>query len=233
MGHEKINQDFTSMGKKKRKSTKKRRPRPKQDIAPADESSEAVYFVSYDITYEPLPRDKKIPSEVVDQLEELHALIYNNPQEAIARLEPLKTKYPRVPILYNYLGATYSMVGDSEKVRAIARENYERNPDYLFAKINYAELCLRDGKYAEIPRIFDRKYDLTMLYPRRRTFHISEVVGFMSVVGLYYAEIGEKEIAQRYYAILRELEPHDRMTLRLGRRLRFYTLKRRLKDQRE
>jgi hypothetical protein len=42
-------------------------------------------------------------------------------------------------MFYNYLSVAYSKVGDIEKAEEITKINIQKNPDYLFARLNYAE----------------------------------------------------------------------------------------------
>ena len=212
------------MSRKKRNKSKKRRALRRQGHSPEPMAPGSLQIVSYNITFDAMEPVTKIPRAVNKQLVELHHLVHDNPEEAIPRLEALKDKYPNTPILYNYLSMAYSGVGDTEKSDALARENYRRNPGYLFAKVNYAEVCLQKGEYEEIPRIFDHKYDLKLLYPLRDEFHVSEVVGFMGIIGTYFAEIEEFETADRYYQILEELDPDHPITTRLGVKLMLHNI---------
>ena len=84
--------------------------------------------------------------------------------------------------VYNYLCSAYLAIGDRENSEAVALENYERHPNYLFAETNYARICLDKGDLERIPAIFNDKFDLKRLYPRRSRFHISEFVAFASVM---------------------------------------------------
>lgn len=177
-----------------------------------------VHLLSYEITSEPL-EDKKIPQEVKNRLEELYDLTNQKPMEAIPILSELKEKYPTVPVLYNYLSVAYSRCGDFQRLDEIALENYEKNPDYLFARLNYAQICMRKGELKKVPEILDNKFDLKLLYPHRTTFHVSEVVNFGGVVGLYFCAIGEPEKAKMYYKIIKELAPDHEITKNLGRSL--------------
>jgi tetratricopeptide (TPR) repeat protein len=212
------------MGRKKRDKSKRRRIRRALGEGPEPTAPETIQVISYNITFDSMEPATKIPRAVEKQLVDLHELIHENPQEAIPRLEALKDKYPNTPVLYNYLSMAYAGAGDSEHSEAIARENYRRNPGYLFAKVNYAEVCLQKGDYEEIPRIFNQKYDLKLLYPHRDEFHVSEVVGFMGIMGTYFAEIGEFETADRYYQILEQLDPDHPITTRLGVKLVVHAL---------
>ena len=116
-------------------------------------------------------------------------------------------QYPDCPKLFNFLGAAYLAIGDIDHAEQVARENFERFPDYLFAKLNYADVCMRTGKLEEVPVIFDDKFDLSLLYPKRKRFHVTEAAGFMGVMAFYYLKRGELERARLYHKVLKELAP--------------------------
>ena len=63
------------------------------------------------------------------------------------------------------------------------------------------------GEYEQAAQILEHKFDLKLLYPKRKRFHISEVVNFMGVVGTYFVDTGQRETARRYYDVLREIAP--------------------------
>ncbi len=174
------------------------------------------------ISFEPIENEwsRQIPDEVNQQIPELHQLSQVNPKEAIDRLQTLKEKYPNVPILYNYLGMSYSKI-NPEKAKEIAYENYKNNPRYLFAKLNYAENCLRDENIDRIPEIFEEKYDLKLLYPNRDTFHYSEAAGFFGVLGFYWAKKGMWEQVNIAYDILQNIDPDNEYATRLESALYF------------
>ena len=128
-------------------------------------------------------------------------------------------KYPQIPRLYNYLSVAYSCAGQGEKAEEAILDNYRRNPDYLFARLNYAELCLRQRDYRKVAEIFENKFDLKLLYPNRKRFHITEVAGFMGLIGIYFLETGEREGAEKYHEILKELAPRHPMAKMLRSKL--------------
>ncbi|MCP4360191.1 MAG: hypothetical protein GY796_19460 [Chloroflexi bacterium] len=189
----------------------------KPQIKLFDDDLNAVYIGNYEITDEPIldRQYKRLPGHVKDTIERLHYDSQRKPREAIPKLHKLIKKYPKVPMLYNYLSIAYSRIGDVEKVEKTAKKNIERNPDYLFARLNYAEIFLRRKKYEKIAEIFDHKFDLEMLYPKRKRFHISEVANFMGFIGVYFYEIGERETAEMYNEILQEIAPEYPMSKRL------------------
>src|SRR5262245_26428207 len=137
------------MSKRKRKK-QKRFPavRPKRSGLP-----EGLAVTSYQITCEPLHKSpyNVLPPEIEEQSEQLYHLVHSDPRQAIEKLERLIEQYPDVAKLYNFLGVAYQAIGDSERAKQVAEENYRRHPDYLFAKLNWAEECLREGRLDEIP----------------------------------------------------------------------------------
>lgn len=214
----------------KRKKATRRPARQSQD------ELKTVRIVEYEITSEPIedPRYIRLPGQVKDTIERLQHEAQRHPHRAIPELVALVNKYPHLPMLYNYLSVAYSRAGKREKAEEVIRENYQLNPDYLFARLNYAELCRAQGDYEQIAEIFEHKFDLKLLYPNRKRFHISEVANFMGMMGVYFLETGEREGAERYYEALKEIAPSYPMTKLLRRKLHpgfLERLLRRMADQ--
>ena len=176
--------------------------------------SDALIYTEYDITDEPLDnRDiKKLPGQVQARLDELYELALHHPTQAIPELERLVTTYPHIPMLSNYLSVAYLHSGDLEKTDACVREAYRRHPQYLFAKVNYAHLCLQKGEVEKIPALFNHQCDLKGLYPHRTRFHMSEFTNFVGVMCRYFCAIGKRETAVLYYQMLKHVAPRHPMT---------------------
>ena len=119
----------------------------------------------------------------------------------------IRYRYPDTPILYNYLAMAYSQVRDFSAMEEVCIENYAENPNYLFAKLNYAHMCIDRGDYEKIPEIFDNKFDLKLLYPDRYEFHVTEFEGFTGVMCIYYHKIGENDAAKLSYDSLKKVSP--------------------------
>jgi tetratricopeptide (TPR) repeat protein len=158
--------------------------------------------------------------ELAKEQEDIYYDLRENPKECSSRLTALIEKYPDYPVLYNYLAAAYTVMGDKEKARDLIIETYRRFPDYLFAKIGYVELCLKENHLDEIPRILDNKYDLKFHYPERNKFHITEFIAFAGTIGFYFCKIGKLELAEHYYETLKDLAPDNPQTKRLKRALK-------------
>ncbi|WP_286018914.1 hypothetical protein, partial [Candidatus Venteria ishoeyi] len=113
---------------------------------------------------------------------------------------------------------------------ALLEESYRRYPNYLFARTNYALICLtrhQDPKKAF--KILGGVHDLKALYPRRNMFHITEVLSFYSTLALYYHAIGKKEASWRWYEILKELDPDHHLVKQLKRKIKPSLMQRLLK----
>ena len=172
-------------------------------------------ILSYEISDEPLPElaYERLPAQVKDELKTLYEeLLLQKPKEALGVLKPLIEQYPDVPQLYNYLHTAYRELGDQTQAQRVLQETLERFPDYLFGRIAYATDCLQRGETEKVPEIFDNKYDLKLLYPERKRFHISEVLGFCAAMAWYFHSRAESDRAEMYYKLMRQLDPEHRNT---------------------
>src|SRR5437667_6894279 len=128
-------------------SKRKRKPRNRRPASRPRSSApdRALGVTSYDITWDPLHNlpHNVLPPEVDSQAERLHNPAVSRPAKAVPELERWIERYPDVAKLYNFLCLAYQGVGDTANAERIARENYRRHPDYLFAKLNYADFCLK------------------------------------------------------------------------------------------
>lgn len=179
------------------------------------EAPEVVALMSYEFTSEPLPDPAydRLPESVKDQLDSIHNALLMPGTNRLAELLALIEQYPDVPQLYNFLYTTYQTLKKPGKARQVLEETLERFPDYLFGRIAYASTYLDNGETEPVPEIFDNCFELPLLYPERRRFHISEVLGFHATMARYFYMRGEREIAERYYDLMEQLEPDNPRTL--------------------
>ena len=127
-------------------------------------------------------------------------------------MQPLVEQYPDVPQIYNYLHTAYRVLGDKAGSDRVLTEILMRFPDYLFGRIAYAIECLERGEIERVSEIFAGKYELQLLYPERERFHISEVMGFYTVMAWYFHARGKREQAETYYKLLRQIDPKHHNT---------------------
>ena len=213
--------------KKPKKKIRKRTPRnqklQQKNILP---KINGLRLLQYEITYDPIEDHTidNLPSHVQKEIDKLYYMIHKHPKQAIPRLRELLNEYHHIPKLYNFLSGAYALVSDTTKADALTQELYEKYPDYLFAKIQYAELCLRNKDLQKIPVIFNNKFDLQLLYPERKVFHISEMLSFIGFMGEYSCQRSDFQQAERYLEILKELDPEDLRTKRLDNKLAIFSI---------
>ena len=166
----------------------------------------------YELTTAPIldQRFRNLPQDVQDEFNQLSEIAETNGAEAIPRLLELIQKYP-LPLIYSCLAIAYGRV-DPAKQKQIIRENYEKNPKNLFARCNYARLCLAENKTDEIPEIFANHYELKTLYPKRTQFHITEYTALTSVMCEYYFKTSNIEQAEALFTKLEEIIPESSET---------------------
>jgi hypothetical protein len=181
-------------------------------------SKRDLRYFSYDIIRDPLPdlADPGIARIDDAQRDEVFQLIHDDPVPAIAKLEKWVQQHPESRLLRNWLAMAYCSAGDNEKAESEARALYERHPDYLFAKVTMAQFALQRGDLSEVERIFEKKYDLKLLYPDRNVFHISEFLGLARVMVEYWLRKGELRAAELYFDAMAEMEPHHPLTEQAG-----------------
>lgn len=188
------------------------------DVDDADgDRPRALTHLSYDITREPLPGGDSVLDQVLTANEHarLYAQTMTDPEAALPRLRDLLARYPADPMLLNWLGRCHAMLEDFDEVERLARLNYERNPAYLFAKVNLAQVALQRGEVDQVPVIFDNKFDLKLLYPHRSVFHVTEFTAFAAVMAEYFMRTDEHEAAGMILETMEEIDPNHELTVAL------------------
>lgn len=127
-------------------------------------------------------------------------------KESIPLLKDMMQKYPKNPVYYTYLANAYNDIGNIAASDEVVLAVYNKFPDYLFAKCNYALHLHRDNRVDDIPAVFDNNYELKSLYPNRKEFHIDEAISFFSVMCLYFSEKNNIKRAEIYYKLLNEFD---------------------------
>ena len=203
----------------------KRRPKkkgPKPNRRKKKQETVELIYTEFEITDEPIydVHFKRLPESVKERIDGLRDSTFNEPEATIDELLEMIEKYPKVTVFHNYLVNAYALTDQIEKAHERIECMYETFPNYLFAKIQYAHMRYEQtGTYDALPEIFNNKYDLSLLYPRKKRFHISEVMSFYSLMGVYRHFVGDEEMAEKYLEILMQLDPTHRQTQRL-----FHTL---------
>ena len=166
------------------------------------------------ITYEGIETKwtKMIPRSLRKKVEQILEYTQSDPQRAIKEISVIYLKHKELPVLNSYLSLSYKAIGDFERAEEIIVKNYMSFPRYIFAKTNYAHNCLRQGDLDKIKEIFEYTSGLQSLYPKRKVFHFTEFLAFMSVWAVYYDKIGEKKTAIACYESMKVVDSDHHMT---------------------
>lgn len=204
----------------KRKKQLKERQTKRSENNRQDVSS-VLAELGFEITDEPIEDEdfQNLPVDVQEQMEELYHTAQTVPSSAIKELQELLPKYPRIPQIYNYLYAAYMHAGEKSKAMHIMKKNYEENPTYLFAKLNYSDYLVESGQLEKVADVYSNNFNLKELYPNRNTFHITEVTSFFGVIGYYYVTVGEYKEAKKCLRVLSAVSPHHGYTVRLRNKI--------------
>lgn len=99
--------------------------------------------------------------------------------------ELLAKKYPQNPVPVQQILQVLRLQKDAPGLLARTQALYESHPDYLFARLSLAEVLLFEDRLPEVPALFDKGFELQDYEPER-IFHISEIAGFYSIMGLIH-----------------------------------------------
>ena len=132
------------------------------------------------------------------------ALIH--PKKAYQSALNWKKEEKAIPELDNLLTYLHLRNRQVHKAETLIQESYKAYPDYFFAKINYADQCLRKKRVDQIPLIFS-SFDLRKLFPDKKSFHVSEFRGFMTLMSHYHFFLKDLVSAKKYYQNAYEVDP--------------------------
>lgn len=198
----------------------------KKPSNPKKSENPTLTLIGYEVTSEVLriPGISRLPDYAEKKMEQVYFKSQRHPEKVIPELLALLEEFPDHPQLLNLLGAAYFHSGKREEAEKIILKNYQLHPKYIFACLNYGDLCLLREEPEKIPEIFNSKYDIGMFMPQRKVFHISEVVGFMALMGNYFFALGEKERAEMYLQHLEEIAPKHPKTKELHHKIVAYLI---------
>jgi hypothetical protein len=200
--------------------------------------SQGPASLDYEVVFEPMdePGKRTFPPELDGLEDDLHEMTLEEPELAVARLQDLVKRYPGYPTLMNWLAAALMRAGREFESDTVIELLYERHPDYLFAKVGYAELMLRREQFDKVPQVLGHRFDLKLLYPQRTRFHYTEFVALSAVVAQYLLEVNRIKEAEPYIRRLIAAAPDHPATERIEQllalaRLRSQVLSRKFESE--
>ncbi len=190
-------------------------------VTTLEQQINGIYFPSYRITYQRTMEalsSSFSPTQLKNYLW-LYEKAQSNPKQVKKELEEFQKNYPEKSQIYNLLSYVYIRLKKLKKAEKLIELNYQKNPNCLMAKINYADQCLRKKKAHLLPEILNHQFDLHALYPDKKIFHSSEILGFMCLLGFYQIHLGSKEKALAYLNYAKLIDSLDPAVLLLQKRL--------------
>jgi tetratricopeptide (TPR) repeat protein len=204
------------MGSKKKKNKRSEREKDKR-VWRVEEKPKDIKFPEYMITNQKVDDERVValPAEIRSKINDLRSKISFTPGDVIPELLKLIEGYPHIPLFYNYLSNAYLLIGDMSKAEETIVECYNKFPEYLFAKVGYANVLLKKGEGEKVPDIFEDKTNLRDLYPERDVFHISEFIAFTDTVVRYFLFAGQIDLAIPLFEDLKKVAPYSPSTMLL------------------
>jgi len=129
-----------------------------------------------------------------------------SPRKTLRAVEEFQEEHPDLPEALNLLSYVYIHTRQIAKAERLIEQTYEKYPQYFFARINFADQCLRKKKFEKIPQIFP-DFNLKKLYPEKKIFHYLEFRGFLIVLGFYFRAMGNKSEAKNCLSVAKEIDP--------------------------
>ena len=148
---------------------------------------------------------RNIPQDIQEQLYDLHKLADKGHVQGIKKLERLVERYPRVPILFNFLSIAYLNHGNTQKFNQLNELMLKRFPDYTISRINQANQHIINGEFDEAEALLGYNMELSEFLPNRQIFHISEVCQYYETTIRYFIHKREFENVDNRLKMLKDI----------------------------
>jgi hypothetical protein len=174
---------------------------------------------SYEITFSPIKENLKgrMPHATQKRYEYLVERAQEKPREVVDEIEAFAKENDHFPEVLNLLTYVCAQKKQVKRVEELIGISFEKHPDYFFARVNYADQCLRRKKLDEFATVFP-ELSLKKVCPDQKTFHYSQYRGLMVLFGFYCLARGEDAIP--YLEAAKAIEPMHISVLTLERKIR-------------
>jgi hypothetical protein len=141
--------------------------------------------------------DKPITGAIVNKANQL---------ALAARLQQNIARWPQNLIFYKQLIQIYQHGGFREEANGAVKDFYQKFPDYLLAKVCYADYLIKQDELEQVMPVFNGQYSLAAIYPEQNTFYIDDVVKFYSLMSRYFLQKEDVFLSVYFFNLLNELE---------------------------
>jgi tetratricopeptide (TPR) repeat protein len=142
-----------------------------------------------------------------------------DPQRAVRIYKNLLKKYPGQHTILNNLACHYTDLGKDQEAQEIFEKNVKDHPSYTFSRVALGLLYLKHNKTDKIPEVLGNRYEISFVWPDRKIFHLTEVLGFNFLVGSYYWDIDNIDQAKQYLRMIKNLDPNSIEAKELEKRI--------------
>lgn len=190
---------------------------------PSQEIPSKIIIEESVISYGPLEESeamKALSEEVKESILALYPLLEENPEEALQKTPEYISKYPDIPMLYNFLYGAYRKAGHPREAMKLMKETMQLFPNYLFGLVEYALYLLRRGEPEKAHAALENAGTLTQLYPERKIFHAAEWKAFAYAMSLCWIQKGDINQAKIYFAIIQKIDPKSHQVTDLQQKMK-------------
>jgi tetratricopeptide (TPR) repeat protein len=186
---------------------------------------------NYQISFEAMPEalKERLTKKELGTYLSLLQKVQLEPKKVYQKVKSFCETYKEIPEVLNLL--TFAHIQNHRIVEAenLIEETYNRFPDYFFARINYADQCIRKKKLDLVLKIFPT-FDLQELYPGKTLYHTSEFRGFMVMMTYFERARKNRDKALHYFKTAKQIEPNHPGVLYLEKKLFKTSLLKKLRE---
>lgn len=114
----------------------------------------------------------------------------------IRELKKLQEQYPDIPEIYNYLAAAYLSQNKNKEANKVIKETIRRFPDYIFGKLQWAELSLNQNNPKEVPKVLGAYTDINHFADKNGFIHYTFYLPFFILQGRYFLAMDDIDKAK-------------------------------------
>lgn len=205
------------MSKNSRAHNKARKQKSKSSAGPSlsrknsIRQPEVLELVKYEIVWEAI-EELPVRGQSDEDVEQINAigedvLKGEKSRKLLAEIESMIERFPEIPKLYNYKSVVLMRMKKQDEVNRSILETVERFPDYLFAKTNYCQILLEDGRVDEVDRILGGEFRIDRHLEGRTRIHVSEFRSWNCLMVRYGIAKGNLELSASHMDMLEEIDP--------------------------
>lgn len=115
-------------------------------------------------------------------------------------------KFPWNETFHYHLAEAYELSEQKNRSQEVLDNMLEKFPDSILAKIRKCLSLIADGQWEDLPAIFNGNENLYHLLPERKEFNVMEVLGFHTIMAVYF--IGKMDVLKAlvHSTIVEEVE---------------------------